>query len=408
MHDHYECFQEIASSYVDHVVLWPAWLKQHGPWTAADLTTKGYKPPKNSQIPSPADVAGALNLLAKPPPPGGADYYKLLSQTSVGSIAGVTTVLDDFWNAKTQAASPVPFPFPSMSGSGDRMAVCWAIFGKAPDLSLGLDPPKDNVLYHSCQGIDYNATGGNIGKNSCAEVTVFHTCRGSNGCHAQGGCGFVQLTTGGGNCSAAMSTATAKEMRTYGDPHRCTPPEGPNLAIGGCNPFAGPAYSPPGDNKCVTFGGCAVPISASQVFPKSGNMQLFKFVKVSGQVDGAGADRTEGHLRGGRERARRRLEGLLRGDGPRGHAAEAARADAAAAGLPALDVSGEGRAQARLGLPDLGDGVGLRDVHFAPPDGDAAGSTGGSAGSRSSARTSSAITATRRTCWSTWPRIGRW
>ena len=28
-------------------------------------------------------------------------------------------------------------------------------------------------------------------------------------------------------------------------------------------------------------------------------------------------------------------------------------------------MSGEGRAQARLGLPDLGDGVGLRDTHFA-------------------------------------------
>jgi hypothetical protein len=281
VHDHYECFQEIVASYVDHVVLWPAWLKQHGPWTAADLTTTGYK--VNPQIPSPADVAGALNLLAKPQPPGGPDYYKLLSQTSVGSIAGVTTVLDDFWSAQAQAQSPVPFPFPSMSGSGDRMAVCWAIFGKAPDLELGLDPPKDNVLYHSCQGIDYNATGSGIGKNSCAEVTVFHTCRGSNGCHAQGGCGFVQLTSGGGNCSSVMSTATAKATRTYGDPHRCTPPEGPNLSVGGCNPFAGPAYSAPGDNKCATFGGCAVPISASQVFPRSGNMQLFKFVQVSGK-----------------------------------------------------------------------------------------------------------------------------
>ena len=42
-----------------------------------------------------------------------------------------------------------------------------------------------------------------------------------------------------------------------------------------CNPFAGPAYSAPGDNKCATFGGCAVPISASQLFPKSGTMDLF-------------------------------------------------------------------------------------------------------------------------------------
>ncbi len=282
IHDHYECFQEILASYVNEVVIWPQWLAKHGPWTAKDLTTSAYKPPQNAQIPSPADVAGALNLLAKPPP-GAPDYYKLLSQASAGSIAGVTTVLDEFWSAQAQSASPVAFPFPSMSGSGDRMAICWAVFGKAPDLSIGLDPPKDGVLYHSCQGVDYNATGGNLGKNSCAEVTVFHSCRGSNGCHAQGGCGFVQLTTGGGNCSAAMSTATAKAMRTFSDPSRCSPPQGPHLTMGGCNPFAGPAYSAPGDNKCATFGGCAVPISASQVFPKSGNMQLFGFKQVDGE-----------------------------------------------------------------------------------------------------------------------------
>ncbi|HWF77247.1 MAG TPA: ferritin-like domain-containing protein [Caulobacteraceae bacterium] len=279
--DHYECFKEILQVYVDDVVLWPAWLATHGPWTAADLTTTGYV--ANPQIPSPDDVAGSLNLLANPPP-GSPDYYKLLSQASGGAIAGVTTVLDQFWSAQAQSASPVPFPFPSMSGSGDRMAICWAVFGKAPDLSIGLDPPKPDVLYHSCQGIDYNATGGNIGTNSCAEVTVFHSCRGSNGCHAQGGCGFVQPTTGGGNCSASMSTASAKSTREFGAPNRCTPPQAPNLAtMGGCNPFAGPAYSPPGDNKCVTFGGCAVPISASQVFPRSGNMQLYKFVQVGGK-----------------------------------------------------------------------------------------------------------------------------
>lgn len=276
IHDHYECFQEILNSYVDDVVIWPTWLAQHGPWTAADLTTAGYQ--ANPKIPPPEDVAAALNLLAKPPP-GAPDYYKLLSQTSVGSIAGVTTVLDKFWSAQAQSLSPVPFPFPSMSGSGDRMAICWAIFGKAPDLSIGLDPPVDSKLYHSCQGIDYNATGGDIGQNACAEVTVFHTCRGSNGCHAQGGCGFVQLTSGGGNCSSSMSTATAGDTRMFGDPNRCSPPKGPNLTIGGCNPFT-QFFSAPGDNKCATFGGCAVPISASQVFPKQGWMQLFKFELV--------------------------------------------------------------------------------------------------------------------------------
>jgi hypothetical protein len=36
-------------------------------------------------------------------------------------------------------------------------------------------------------------------------------------------------------------------------------------------------YSVPSDNKCGAFGGCAVPISASQVLPTSGTMQLFDF-----------------------------------------------------------------------------------------------------------------------------------
>ena len=50
--DHYECFQEILGTYVDEVVTWPAWLAEHGPWTAADLTTSTYTP--NSQLPDPA------------------------------------------------------------------------------------------------------------------------------------------------------------------------------------------------------------------------------------------------------------------------------------------------------------------------------------------------------------------
>ena len=69
----------------------------------------------------------------------------------------------------------------------------------------------------------------------------------------------MQQTTGGGICSHAAGT------------------RGPLSA--GCvhPPPAGALYSAPSDNKCGTFGGCAVPISASQVYPKSGTMQLFDF-----------------------------------------------------------------------------------------------------------------------------------
>ena len=38
--------------------------------------------------------------------------------TAVGAIAGVTTVLNDYW-----ATSGGQFPFPSMVGSGDRMSI---------------------------------------------------------------------------------------------------------------------------------------------------------------------------------------------------------------------------------------------------------------------------------------------
>jgi len=264
--DHYDRFQEVLAS-VDGIVTWDAWLKQHGPWTAADLVTPGTVPPADAKIPAPADIAAALNSMADRHG-GGPDYPTLLSQAAIGAIAGVTTVLDKYWNADAQNRSPVTFPFPSMAGAGDRVSICWAVLGTAPDLRIGLAPPEPDTLYHSCQAIDYAAPPGQPGTNQCAPVQVFHSCRGSNSCRAQGGCGFVQPTSGGGSCSGKLAAGTAIGVRTFG---------------GGCNPFAGPHYSAPGDNKCGGFGGCAVPISASQLYPKDGTMELFRFEKKTGQ-----------------------------------------------------------------------------------------------------------------------------
>ena len=56
------------------------------------------------------------------------------------------TVALTYWNAEKQAKQTVLFPMPSMGGSGDRMAICWAVFGKAPDLSIGLAPPAQNTF----------------------------------------------------------------------------------------------------------------------------------------------------------------------------------------------------------------------------------------------------------------------
>ena len=240
--DHYERFQEIRDKLLKDIVTWDKWRAgtKHK-WTAKDLCPGVDHASK--KIPSPEAIAQALNRLADDP-----SNYQLFSQVCVGSIRGITTVLDQYWRNKK-----VGFPNPSMYGSGDRVAICWAIFGKAPDLSHGIKPPPKDVLQHSCQGLDYNTAGVN-----CAAVNVYHTCRGSNSCKAEGGCGFVQPTTGGGLCAhrgATAALAPNRRLRT-----------GPSTV-----------YSAPGDNKCQTFGGCAVPISASQLFPSAGEMELYNF-----------------------------------------------------------------------------------------------------------------------------------
>jgi hypothetical protein len=240
--DHYERFQEIRDKLLKDVVTWDKWRPGvKDKWTAKDLCP-GVDHASN-KIPKPEAIAQALNRLAADP-----KNYQLFSQVCVGSIKGITTVLDKYWEDST-----VGFPNPSMWGSGDRMAICWAIFGKAPDRSHGIKPPPDGVLQHSCQGLDFNTPGVN-----CAAVNVYHTCRGSNSCKAEGGCGFVQPTSGGGLCGHRGATAALA----------------PNLRL---KEDAATVYSAPGDNKCGTFGGCAVPISASQLYPSAGEMELFNF-----------------------------------------------------------------------------------------------------------------------------------
>jgi hypothetical protein len=138
--DHYERFQVVASM-LPEIVTWPQWLASHGPWKAEDLQTPDYEGPGPYGLPTTHQTADALNAPAHDP---GTDNYRTLTQASIGAIAGVTTVLNDYWNAEKQAKQTVLFPMPSMGGSGDRMAICWAVFGKAPDLSIGLAPPAQN------------------------------------------------------------------------------------------------------------------------------------------------------------------------------------------------------------------------------------------------------------------------
>ena len=270
---HYERFLEIRDRLLPDVVTWPAWRATHKEWTAKDFEyPTGLLPPTSRSLPTPDETARAMNALA-----AGDDSHLLLSQVVVGAIAGVTTVLNDYWDAKKQAKSPISFPMPSMVGSGDRMSICWAVTGAAPDLSVGLDPPKQGTLYHACQGLAWDFDG--TTPNDCAAVAIFHTCRGSNGCHAQGGCGFAQTYGGGGSCGSSSSCGATALRGTYGYMRRIG--ETAMHAAGGVcgGPSVGPGYQPPTDNKCKSFGGCAVPISAYQLYPEDGLMALYSFDK---------------------------------------------------------------------------------------------------------------------------------
>lgn len=266
---HFERFESLRGK-LDAITTWQKWHADPGnQWTAAMLTTASYTAPgTSSPIPSPQEVADALNRLKAK----GASEHALLSKVAVGAIAGVTTVLDTYW----KTASTV-FPYPSMSGSGDRVSLCWAVFGKAPNLALGVGQVNPDALYHACQGMSLDG-----GSSDCAAIEVYHTCRGSNSCKAQGGCGFAQLDTGGGSCGhsggCGMTASVPDGHAPYmlrGRKSHAGATDG-NLC-GAPTPSTGD-YSAPSDNKCATFGGCAVPISASQLYPEGGTMVLYDFV----------------------------------------------------------------------------------------------------------------------------------
>lgn len=288
--DHFERFLEVKEMLAG-VVTWEQWhakwdAEQRG-WLGADLRNDEYDAetaPKN--IPTPQAVADALNALKAE----GEATWQTMSQVAVGAIAGVTTVLDTYWKVQDTT-----FPSPSMSGSGDRISICWAIFGKAPSLALGLNTPNPDTLYHACQGLSLAEPDT---AHACAAIEVYHTCRGSNGCHAQGGCGFVQPDTGGGSCGqslAAVATPGAGAQVLCGAP-KPTPGGASGGLCGAPKPAPGNTpYSAPSDNKCQSFGGCAVPISASQLFPAPADgappqvMKLYDFVGAGHSAEPIGA-----------------------------------------------------------------------------------------------------------------------
>jgi hypothetical protein len=229
-HDRFLAINDLLNT--GKVVTWDQWHSSGNQWTAEMLKTSTYDQNK-WPLPPAEDVAAALNNLK-----ADANNYGIFSQVATGSIAGITRVLSGFWTNENTA-----FPSPSMYGSGDRVSICWAVFGKYPDITQGIAEKSGGILYHACQALSLDNQG-----NSCAPVAVFHSCRGSNDCKAEGGCGFVQLV---GQTSIICGNKVLK------DNLKPVPPLQKILDL----------YSAPSDNTCAGYGGCAIPISASQLYP---------------------------------------------------------------------------------------------------------------------------------------------
>jgi hypothetical protein len=262
--DHHDRFLAIdALLKAGGVVTWDQWHAAGNKWTAEMLMTneQDYKANKWN-LPPAEDIAAALNNLK-------ADEanYKVFSQAAAGSIAGITRVLGSFWTAETTG-----FPSPSMYGSGDRVSICWAVFGRYPDITAGIAEKTTGQMYHACQGLDLGGGG-----DTCAEVAVFHSCRGSNTCKAEGGCGFVQIQ---GQSQLCGHKVLLDHLQ-------------PTLQV----QASGVLYSAPSDNKCASFGGCAVPLSASQLYPEPSPGHEVAFMEVYDFVGQTAAPEKIGLLR---------------------------------------------------------------------------------------------------------------
>lgn len=259
--DHEEVFEFVEQQMKQsEFQTWDMWHAKGNEWTGDMLHSKDYANNPNSKeqkrgdkvhhaLPDPEEVAAAMNRLKT----SHDNAHDTLSQAAAGAIKGIITVLNKYWS--TSNAGGIQFPYPSMGGSGDRMSICWAILGQAPNIEAGVKdrPSGKDHLNHACQGLAIKPIGGEATHDttSCADVSIYHTCKGSNQCRAEGGCGFVQQVGGGSNCgkSTQLSNVASCKSNVY--------------------------FSPPADNACGGQGGCAVPISASQLFPTppKGGMQ---------------------------------------------------------------------------------------------------------------------------------------
>ena len=254
--DHFELFVQIKNliqnSKPGEYTTWDVWHQEAGNQWTADMLQPDPNRDSKYGLPKATDIAQALNELKHE-----STTYDLLSKAGVGTIKGVTTQLNNYWsNPRGQ------FPSPAMGGSGDRLSICWAITGKVPKLWDGVKSlSRKGKMYHACQGMILDTATAQ--PDHMPLVEIYHSCKGSNDCKTEGGCGFVQGVLSSGNCGSSKT-------------------------------FCDSTVSVPANNNCGGRGGCAVPISASQLYPEptpnpdnpegckegdiiKGTMQVFKF-----------------------------------------------------------------------------------------------------------------------------------
>ena len=264
--DHHEIFEAVQKLIAKpDYMTWDLYHARNNPiWRESNLITNQKDYIKNRinypQLPPAEEIADAMNMVTqdiaidqKKIP-----WHELLSKATTGTLKGLLMGMEEYWTIQTGQ-----FPSPAMVGAGDRMSICWALLGKTPDLQIKPDSKVENHLkdYHSCQGLympkkdksekDENDPWVKYGDLGCAAPAIYHSCKGTNTCRSEGGCGFVQAYEGGSNCGSPTNPSKNQEIKFV---------------------------SVPGSNNCATTGGCAVPISALQMFPKpDGDLKQMKY-----------------------------------------------------------------------------------------------------------------------------------
>ena len=236
------------------VVTWDQWHAAGNKWTAEMLITNEEDYKANKWNLPPADMpwpprsttsrrTTSMRTITRP----SAKRRPAPSPASRGCFAA--------WTAETTA-----FPSPSMYGSGDRVSICWAVFGRLPDITAGIAAKTAEVVSR----LPGSRTERHAQQHVRARRSLPFLPRLE---HLQGR-GRLRLRPGGGRARSA-----APELLDHLNPTR---------PLQGAAVPAKPVYSAPSDNMCASFGGCAVPISASQLYPIPDSSP-----RRGGRVDGA-------------------------------------------------------------------------------------------------------------------------